>query len=475
MADENQTNQTNAFVELGSTGLTRFGGWVYEEWLRDLQGQQGIKVYKEMRDNDPVVGAFLFAIEMLLRQTSWRVEAASDDNKDQEAADFLESCLYDMSTSWHDTITEIISMLVFGWSYHELVYKRRMGDSQDPTKRSKYTDGRIGWRKIPIRAQETLWKWLFDDEGGIQGLEQLPPPDYQLRTVPIGKALLFRTKTNLNNPEGRSILRNAYRPWFFKKNIEEIEGIGIERDLAGLPVAQVPPELLSPNATTDQKAVLTAIKTIVTSIRRDEMEGIVFPSEFLPNGNKSGYKLDLLSAGAGGGRRNFDTSAIITRYDQRIAMTVMADFILLGHEKVGSFALSSSKTELFSMALGAYMDSIRDVFNTHAVPRLFALNSFQGITELPRLEHGDVESPNLKELGDYITTLSGAGATLFPDDQLENYLREAASLPEKTEPQPAQPPEVAKRQQDEFTEAVRELREAVRKAVGHEPEDVGSG
>ena len=59
-----------------------------------------------------------------------------------------------------------------------------------------------------------------------------------------------------------------------------------------------------------------------------------------------------------GGRRQFDTNAIIERYDTRMAMTVLADFIFLGHQSVGSFALSSDKTELFSMAIGAYLDII---------------------------------------------------------------------------------------------------------------------
>lgn len=33
------------------------------------------------------------------------------------------------------------------------------------------------------------------------------------------------------DPEGKSILRNAYRSWYFKKRIQEIEGIGIEATL----------------------------------------------------------------------------------------------------------------------------------------------------------------------------------------------------------------------------------------------------
>jgi len=413
----------NIFLELGQTGLGRWGGYIAEEWLPELQGVKAIRVYKEMRDNDSIVGAIMFAIKMLCRQVTWRVEAAGTSNADREARAFLESCLYDMSTAWQATISEILSMLVFGWSYFEIVYKRRMGDSRDPIKRSKYTDGRIAWRKLPIRAQETLIEWVFDDEGGIQAMRQSAPPDYKIREIPIEKSLLFRTETTKGSPEGRSILRNAYRNWYFKKNIEIIEGIGIERDLAGLPVIWVPPNIAAPQSD-EERTAQQKFKDLVTKIRRDQQEGIVMPLAYDEKGNKL-YDIQLLSTG---GRRQFDTGAAIQRYNTQIAQTVLADFIMLGTQKVGSYALASSKTNLFAVAIGAFLDEIEDVFNTHAIPRLFKLNDFK-IENYPELRHGDIESVDLEELGNFIQRLAGAGMPLFPNKELEKYLLEAANLP----------------------------------------------
>ena len=147
--------QKNMFGETGVTGLRRAGGYVQEEFLPKLAGYRAIQVYREMRDNDPVVGAILYAIDKLVRQVPWRVQPASTKLEDQKMAKFLESCLIDMSTTWEDTISEILSMLAYGWSMHEIVYKRREGDSRDSSKRSKFDDGLIGWRKLPIRSQET--------------------------------------------------------------------------------------------------------------------------------------------------------------------------------------------------------------------------------------------------------------------------------------------------------------------------------
>jgi hypothetical protein len=64
-----------------------------------------------------------------------------------------------------------------------------------------------------------------------------------------------------------------------KKNIENIEAIGVERDLAGLPMAMVPAELLSKNASNDQKALLSEIKNIVINVRRDDVETLLVQVE----------------------------------------------------------------------------------------------------------------------------------------------------------------------------------------------------
>lgn len=411
--------------EYGSIGQRRYAGIFAEEFLKELQGKRGIEVYREMSENDDVCGAIIYTIEMLIRKSTWSIQPGGDSAKDRECAEFVESCMDDMQDTWTDTISEILSFLTFGWSYHEIVYKRRIGNANDPRMNSKYTDGLIGWQKLPIRAQETLFQWEYDDNDNLLGMTQLPPPRYQLATIPIEKALHFRTKSRKNNPEGRSILRTAYRAWYFKRRIQEIEGMGLERDLAGLPIMH-PPEGVDIWNRDDPQMMLAfqRAEEIVRNVRRDATEGLVLPF---------GWEFQLLTSG---GRRQFDTNAIIERYDTRIAMSTMADFLLLGHQGVGSFALSTDKTEMFSIALEAYLDIICEVFNNQGIPRLIGMNAehFKGITEYPTLTHGNVEAPNLKDLSAYIKDLTGCGVIL-PDEALEDYVRETGNLPERMEAQ----------------------------------------
>lgn len=416
------------FLEVGSSGLHQNGGEVRQDFLRQLQGKQAYANYREMADNDPVVGAMLHAIEMLIRSVDWSVEPVDEmDDRAVEQAEFVSECLTDMSSSWVDTLASIMSFLVYGYSYHEIVYKRRRGFTNDPRTRSKYNDGRIGWRKLPARSQETIQRWELDTNGGIRGAYQVDPNSSKSGAVylPMEKCLLFRTTSKLNNPQGRSVLRNAFVPWYYKKRISEIEAIGIERDLAGMPVALVPPHLLSDNATSNERAALDAIKQIVRNIKRDEQEGVVFPLAYDPETNQPAYKLELLSTG---GQRQFDTDAIIARYDQRIAMTVLADFLLLGHEKVGTQALSVSKIDLFVRSLDAYLTEIAEVFNQHAIPRLLRINGTdEGLA--PSLAFTTPKNIDIGALGSFVASLAQAGAPLFPDQQLEDYLRGAAGLP----------------------------------------------
>ena len=411
---------TKLMTEIGVSGLERYGGYVFEEFITELKDKKGIKTYNQMANNDSIIGSILFAINMLIRQVKWRVEPVSEDIIDVEAAEFLNSCLHDMDQPWSAIVTEILTFLEFGWSWHEIVYKKRDG------KKSEHNDGRIGWKKIAGRAQTSWEQWIFADNGDIIGLMQRTAPDFKIREIPLSKSLLFRTTINKNNPEGKSILRTAYRSWFFKKHIEQIQGIGIERDLAGLPVAYVPPDLLDINASDELKAILTQIKKIVTNIRRDEQEGIVFPKILDENG-KDLYSLELMSTG---GARQFDTKEIMEYYDQRIAMSVLADFVLLGHGKTGSFALSNDKTKMFTYAISAFVDIIQSTFNKYAVPTLFQLNTFN-INKYPKIIPTEIQHISLKEISSFIKDLVGAGATLFPDDTLENSLRAKAKLPLK--------------------------------------------
>lgn len=409
------------FDEVGRTGLKRWAGLIDEEYDPALSGTKAIKTYTDLRDNDPVVGAGLLTIQQMMRQVDWHVVKNLDDPYSDESALFLEECMEDLD--WGGFITEAVSFLTFGWAYFEIVYQKRVG------KTSRYQDGAIGWKKFAIRAQDTLDQWDFNEEtGDLRGMWQSPPPDYKRRYIPLEKAILLRTQSTKDNPCGRSILHNVTKPAYFKRRMQMIEAIGIERDLSGYPIARVPTRLLSKGASESEKALAAQIRNMVTRLRRDENEGLVFPLEYDERGNEV-FKIELINSG---GRRAIDTSGIIDRYTKEIAMAMLTDFLLIGYQKTATpGAASEVSGSTFAIALGGWLDIIRDTINDGAVKKLFEMNGLP-TNALPKIEHGELETPDLQTLGAFVGQLTAAGMRLFPDPGLEDHIRRIGKLPPRT-------------------------------------------
>jgi len=408
------------FAMIGSSGLQRYGGTIFEDFLSNLRMPDCLKVYKEMGWNDATIGAVLFLFEELARRADWRVQKGGDKLVDKKAADFVKECKDDMEHPFSSYITEMLSKFTYGWAIHETVYKIRRGHGRDPRYNSKYNDGKIGWRTIPGRSQDSWSDWKFNDRTGeLDYFEQLVPSTGEIIQIPMSKCLHFRTRTDRDNPEGRSLLRIAYRSWFFKRHIEEIEAIGIERELAGLPKLVTPEGVDIWNANNAQAVTARAeAEKIVSNVRMDKNHGLVLPF---------GWDFELVSTG---GRRQIDTNEVLNRYDQRIAGSMLADIIMLGADRVGSFALADVKKSLLAAALEAQVQEIADVFNKHAIPRLLDINGFKGLTDYPKLVVGEIEAPDINNTADFLLKLQKLGLNVFPDEKLEKYLSSVAGFPE---------------------------------------------
>jgi hypothetical protein len=428
------------FKEWGSSGLRQYGGWVREEFLPQLLGRQAARAYREMYDNSPVVGAVMFAIQQTMRKVEWRTQGVADTGPAKAMEDFADSLRFDMSHTWEDFITEALSMLVYGYAPHEIVYKRRLGksppgggDTRDANAipRSEFDDGLVGLRRLPVRGQDTILKWFFSVNGDILGLTQQPWIG-QLIDIPIEKMLLFRPGAHKNNPEGRSILRTAYRPYYFIKRLEEQEAIWLER-MSGVPVLQIPSAILEAGNVSGNaagQAALQTYKNMITNIRMDEQMGVLLPSDRYAGGTGASpermfeFRLEVPSGRATAG---FDVS--IGRYKTDILMSVLADFIQLGHTARGTQNLALSKVDMFFQAIEGWLNSIAGVLNRHLLPKIWGLNGFDPEL-MPEYVPDLAQRVDLDAMGNFVLHLSQAGAQLFPDLDLENYLRDAGGLPD---------------------------------------------
>lgn len=424
-------SKTLAMAELGVAGAYYPGSELkHDEFINELRGIRGIKKYREMRENDPVVGSVLTSMDMMIRAVEWDYIPGTGAGA-EDGVNFMKSIFSDMESTFEEFLSEVLTLLPYGFSVFETVYKRRLGRNTRSRHSSKYNDGLIGLKKLAPRAQWTVERFDVNRAGEILGMYQNTAWLTGTAYIPWNKMLLFRTTSANNDPSGRSVLRNAYISYHYASHIQKIESIAIEREMNGLPVGRVPSEMMRQDADDSAKAFVAKFTQILRDVRRNEQGFVMLPSDMQENDNgslgstpKVGFELM-----ASKGTRDIDTNKVISRHQQNIARTVLADFLMLGQSERGSFALSQSKTDLFLRSIEGYVKSIAAVLNKNLIPRIWALNGFDE-ADMPKIKPGPVAPVDLDELGRYVSRIAGVDENIFGDSgPLRDALLNSAKLP----------------------------------------------
>ncbi len=385
-------------IEKGTRGrlnvIDRSGAVYQNEFLQVLKGTNAIKVFREMRDNDSTVNAVLLAYENILTSSKWELIGGSSQARKLIIENFE-------SLPWLEVLSNILTMLAYGWTVLEIIY-------------DIMPNGKLGWKSLDYRPQETLDKWIYEPStNAVKSMVQ--SVDGSRLEIPLNKCLHFKAGYAGNSPEGRSILRGCYRQWFFKKTLEEIEAIGIERDLVGIPVITPAPDIdLEDDAFATEKAY---VEKLVATLRQDALAGVIKPT--------SEWGVELLSSP---GKRQFDMDVVIHRYDKRIALSMLAQFILLGLERIGSYGLAKSQTELFYDGLEGWALKIADVFNRQAI---FALVSLYfpktTFSDCPKLKPSRIRKIDFNGFSSLISAFAKAGLIDVNDAELKAQVKDIVS------------------------------------------------
>jgi hypothetical protein len=396
-----------------------------DEFLVDMRGERGIKRLREMATNDPIIGAILSAMDLMIRATEVRIEGGSE-----VANELVTYSLHNMPEQTFEMfISDVLSFLPYGFSLFEIV-------AAPP---SRHPQGWVTLKKLAPRAQWTIDRFETNVNGDVLGVWQTATT--RSGYIPYSKLLHFRTASKQNDPAGMSVLRSAYSSWYFANRIKEIEAVAIERELNGLPLFRIPSEYLSPDASPEQQTFVNMVKSIGRDVKRNEQGYIILPSDVYEgaDGKLTDIRLVDFELIASQGTRDIDTNTVIIRYQMDMARSALADFVLLGVNDRGSFALSKSKADLFLQALTGYVSAIASVLNRTLIPKLMAWNGLP-LTDAPKIAFGRVAPVDLAELGTFIDRVSGVGVPLNDDLPTVNHLLGAAGLPPRTDLPPPPPP-----------------------------------
>jgi hypothetical protein len=398
-------------TERGLAGTRILAGQVFEDPLTELQGLQGLYRLQRM-SFDPTVAALLRAVELPIRSARWLVEPASEDPRHVEIADFVHWTLWEFgSQSFDDVIRAALGMNWAGFSFSEIVY--------DIVQDGEYANF-VGWDKLAWRHPFSKWRWNVEEIDTPSGsrirrlvsVTQLAPPNYVETVIPKEKLLLWVHDLLGEAYDGVPLIRQAYKPFFYKDLLQKIQAIGLERAYMGIPHITYPEDFTAKE--------VSAAKVIGENLRTSENAAVVAPEH-------------IGVAILGNKVEGTPMQQAIDFHDTAILMSCLAQFVQLGTKGVGSYGLSQDQSELFLMADNAVANYTAEVFNLDpGIPQLVRYN-YGGVTaaDMPRLAHGIVgQGRNLDKLARGMGVLAQWGI-LTPDDSLEDWVREQLEAPQR--------------------------------------------
>jgi hypothetical protein len=389
LADKGSPNMR----ELGGASVSPFTSGLRSEYNYELMGVQGLRKYDMMRKNDGTVRGTMRQIKTPVLSANWFLQPASESVRDQNVAEFVRWCLQDaMTMPFGQLIQECLLMLDFGYYMFEKVWTEGRWNNQDV----------MYWKKLGPRHPVDVIEWFYDDNGGPHHVEMTPPDMFSAEPIRINidKLLVFTFDKEAGNIEGISVLRSAYKHWYFKEQLYKIDAIQKERHGIGIPVIELPPNFTSADRALAQE--------MGRNLRTNESAHLVLP----PNWVVGFAQL---------GGNPVDALASASHHDLQIQKNIMAPFL---DSPVDAATMAS-----FQASCRFIADMIADIFNNYAIPQLVAYNfSRVGIPKLRAANIGNKADERTRSfaLRNYI----GAGV-IEPDERLEKFIRDQMDLPPK--------------------------------------------
>lgn len=427
--------------QIGTSGKTTYN-WEDDEYNPRLRGYEGLKTYDEMRKSDGQIRSTLRLIKTPVIAGRWYMHPASRSTQDVNAAEFAWKCLTEeMSIPFNQLLMDALTMMDFGYSLFEKVWVQKKVDGAN----------RIIWQKLmPLRVQD-VQSWEFDAQGGPKRANVYTTQQKSFsgvaKPINIDKLLVFSFDREAGNITGTSVLRSAYKHWYFKSNLEKIDAIQKERHGIGVPIIKLPPNFTSVGANND----VDLANEIGRNLRVNESAHVVLP----PMWELEFAKLE---------GQPVDSIVSIEYHNRMILANVLAPWFDGGTTDVAVL------NDLFLKAARFVADTIADSLNQYAIKQLIDYNfSRVGYPKLKVRRIG--ETTDWRTFSFALRNLVGADM-LRADEPLEEYLRHEMDLPLYDEASDRKEEEIA-RQEEQAELAHERSMEAV--AAKPAPGQAGGG
>lgn len=394
-----------------------------------------LQTYKLMSKH-LVIASAMNLITTMIARVPWRIDPFEAKDEHRKNAAFINEIFNDMDESWQTFISEVSTMNTYGHSVHEIVMRYRRYEEG-----SRFNDGRIGLKYLPIRSQHSIAEWVYDSSGRtLLGIRQKIPNIQRYsrvkskeKIIPADRLLIFRVNPQDGSPLGTSPLDGCYNAWRYLVTYQEIESTTVSKNLNGVPIMRIPAKNMAKHASEDDRKVYENAKRIVSNVNNGEQAGLVIPSDFDEISGKRYFEFDVVNSTAS---NTAVVSEIIRRYTNEILQCLSADLLQLGSTNTGSYSLADSKTSLMETVVQSRTNEIAHVINNKLIPLLLKANDMD-VSKPPKFEFGDISRPDLEVFAKALQQLMAVGL-VYPSAKNVNYIGQQLGLPDQIDPDATQ-------------------------------------
>lgn len=424
--------------ELGVAGNTLFNGITQNEIKRELNWPESLNTYKLMSYH-PSISAPLKLFDSMVSKANLRVIPPKDASEEEKkTTEIVASMFEDMEHSLEDFLKDAMTASRYGFAPIEKVYRKRTKASG-----SVFDDGIIGIKKLALRNQKSIKKFIFDESGNeVLGLTQDitgtidPYNRFSTRedreiNIPRNKFMLIAFGNEKTDPYGVSPLREAYIHWKYLQAIEELEAASIVKDINGLPLLTAPVQIMAADSSPDQKQQLENMKNMMRNLQQGAQSAVILPSDVNPETRTPLYDLKLITQD---GKKSFDLNKVKEYYRTNIFIALGADILLMGNTTAGSFALGSIKNSLTGSVAEDFLRSIVQVLNNDLIRQLYELNGWD-ISRRCKIDVEGFDQESLDEVGKFVQRVTSVGLMPKTEEVVNLVLNKLGldSLPEGTD------------------------------------------
>lgn len=409
-----------------------------------------LETYKLMSKH-LVIASAMNLITTMMARVPWRIVPFEAKDEHKTTAEFITEVFSDMDESWQTFISEVSTMNTYGHSVHEIVMRYRRYEEG-----SRFNDGKVGLKYLPIRSQHSISEWVYDNSGRtLKGIKQRLPDIARYRNankretfIPLDRLLIFRVNPQDGSPLGTSPLDGCYNSWRYLVTYQEIESTTVSKNLNGVPIMRIPAKNMAKHATEDDRKVYENAKKIVSNVNNGEQAGLVIPSDFDEISGKRYFEFDVVNSTAS---NTAVVSDIIRRYTNEILQCLSADLLQLGSTNTGSYSLADSKTSLMETVVESRTNEIANVINTKLIPKLLTANGLDA-SKAPKFTFGDISRPDLEVFAKALQQLMAVGL-VYSSAKNVNYINQQLGLPDQIDPDATQDEVNKLLQRDEAVES----------------------